>query len=151
MYLKTPNKTAVRLQRAGFDKIPLSPTEMRGTLSLPARLFPWLIGGAGYLHDYLIAPRAWSQFANVDAYHILVLVFQAAKALNIPTGGNYQIPSGPVQGDMPENNPPQTLTSHAFEAVVGADNFADIENHVTMKDVLVEIVDVTRTVSPTCE
>lgn len=96
-------------------------------------------------------PALWSQFANDEAYHLIVLVFQAAQALNIPSGGNYHIPSGPVQGgDEPDSNP-QTPASHAFEAIIGADNFVDIENHVVMKDVLNEIVEITQTVSQTCE
>jgi len=50
-----------------------------------------------------------------------------------------------------DSNPAQNLTDHAFEAIVGADNFVDIENHVVMKDVLDEIMDITRTVTPTRE
>lgn len=52
---------------------------------------------------------------------------------------------------MPADSPSQTPTSHAFDAIVGADDFADADNHIVMKDVLNEIVDVTQTVSPTCK
>ena len=117
---------------------------------LPSQLFLWLTENAAALHDALTTPSLWSQFANEEAYHIVVLIFQAAKALNIPYNGNYNIPSGPVQGGDDET-PPQGPISHAFEAIIGADNFVDIDNHVVMRDVLNEIVSVTQTVSQTCE
>ena len=103
-----------------------------------------------FLHEVLTTPATWSTFANDEAYHLLILIFQAAKALNIPFGGNYYIPPAPQGGDEPDSSP-GTPVSHAFEAIVGADNFADVDNHVTMKDVLGEIVSVTQTVSQTCE
>jgi hypothetical protein len=103
------------------------------------------------LFETLAIPALWSTFANDQAYHLLVLIFQAAQALNIPSGGNYLIPSGPVQGGNEPGINPQTPLSHAFQAIVGADDFVDIDNHVVMKDVLNEIVDVTQNVSPTRE
>lgn len=125
---------------------------MRGSSPSLVRPFWWLIENIAALHDALTTPALWSEFANDEAYHLLVLIFQAAQALNIPSGGNYIIPSGDVPGgDGPGNNPTQTPASHAFEAIVGADDFLDVENRITMKDVLVEIVDVTQTVSVTCE
>ena len=123
---------------------------MRGSPLSLVRLFSWLIENIAELHDALVYPGSWSSFANGGAYPLLVMIFQAAQALNIPTGGNYHIPSGSVPFDHVDN-PGQGLVPHAFEAIVGADNFVDVDNHVMMKDVLNEIVDVTRTVSLTCE
>lgn len=102
------------------------------------------------LHETLTVPSLWSSFANNEVYHLIVWIFQAAQGLDIPSGGNYHIPSGTIPGGEPPS-PAQTPVPHSFEAIVGADDFSDAENHATMKDVLNEIVDVTRTVSPTCE
>jgi len=119
--------------------------------SLLAQPFSWLISNLASLYDTLTAPASWSEFANDHAFHLLVLVFQAAKKLNIPYNGTYHIPSGDVGPGPDEPNPSQNPTDHAFEAITGADDFVDIENHVTMKDVLNEIVDVTQTVTSACE
>ena len=133
---------------------------MRGTSSVRAQLFPRLIGNLAVLHSALTIPALWSHFANEDAFPLIVLIFQAAQELNIPYNGTYHVPSGTVNltaslfksgtGGF-ASNPAQNLTDHAFEAIVGADNFVDIENHVVMKGVLDEIMDITRTVTPTCE
>ena len=143
--------------RAGFDQLPITPGEMKGTPSFPAQLSLRLIGNPGVLHDTLASPSLWSSFANDEAFNLLVLIFQAAQSLHIPYNGSYHIPSGTTKRSAPllrsraNGNPAQNLTSHAFEAIIGADNFIDIENHVVMKDVFDEIVDITRTVTPTCE
>jgi hypothetical protein len=123
---------------------------MRGTPFLLAQLFSRLIGSTASLYQHLLFPSTWSAYANDEAYHLLILIFQAANALNIQIGGNYQIPSGTVQADTPATSSAQTLTSHTFDGVIGADDFFDTDNHVVMKDVLDEIIDVTRNVSPTC-
>lgn len=151
--LKFPtSQTALLLLRSGFDKIPISPTDMRGLSLSLEKLFFLLIRNPAALHDALTVPASWSVFANVHAYNLLILIFQAAQSLNIPCGGNYHIPSGTVpDGDEPGDSAAPTLISHAFEAIVGADNFIDVETHITMKDVLSEIVEVTQTVSVTCE
>jgi hypothetical protein len=133
---------------------------MRSTSSVRAQLLPRLTGNLAVLHGTLTTPALWSYFANEQAYHLLVLVFQAAKAFNIPYNETYNIPSETINlgaslfksgmGGL-GSNPARNLTNHAFEAIIGADNFVDIEDHVVMKDVLDEIVDITRTVTPTCE
>ena len=114
------------------------------------------------LHDVLRVPALWSPFANEGAFPLIVAIFQAAQALNISYSDvrTYNIPSGPVEVDASSltsatdvfgDNPAGNLTDHAFEAIVGADNFIDIDNHIVMEDVLKEIVDITRTVTATCE
>ena len=133
---------------------------MRGTSSVRVQLFSQLIGNLAALHSALTTPALWSSFANEQVFPLLVLIFQTAQEHNIPYNGSYHIPSGTVNltASSPESgtdgfdtNPAQNLTSHAFEAIIGADDFVDIESHVVMEDVLDEIMDVTRTVSPTCE
>jgi len=125
---------------------------MKGTPFLPAPFFLWLTVNIAALFTALSTPTLWSQFANEEAFHLLVLIFQAAKALNIPYSDNktYHIPSETVKASA-SSHESQNLTDHGFLAVVGADNFVDIEDHVVMKDVLDELVDITRTVTPTCE
>lgn len=127
---------------------------------LPAPLFPRLIINLAEFITTLATPALWSQFANEEAFHLLVLIFQTAQALDIPYSDTktYHIPSETVNAPMPESgtgshdpNQAQNLTDQAFRAVIGADNFVDIEDHVTMKDVLDEMVDITRTVTPTCK
>jgi hypothetical protein len=103
----------------------------------------------GTLFEVLYVPAVWNSFINDEAYPLLVVIFQAAKALNISSGGNYTIPSTVIT--LNPDSPPTTLRSHTFEAVLGADNYLDVENRVVMKDVLTEIVNITRNVSPTCE
>ncbi|KAF9646745.1 alpha/beta-hydrolase [Thelephora ganbajun] len=137
--LNDAHDTALRLLRAGFDKFPIKPGEMRAEL-----------------HDVLTTPVFWSPFINGEVFHTVVLIFQTAQSLNISYGGNgtYHIPSGTVNISTSlfksgtSSSPAQNLTDHAFEAIIGADNFIDIENHIVMKDVLNEIVDITRAVSP---
>lgn len=130
--------------------------------SLPAQLFQSLILNVGMLHGVLTTPSIWSQFANEGAFPLIVSIFQAAQAFNISYNSNrtYNVPSGTFEIsasllESEENvfggNPAENLTDHAFEAIIGADNFVDIENHVVMEDVLNEIVNITRTVTPTCE
>ena len=121
-------------------------------VSLLARFLPPLISDLATLHSTLTTPALWSEFANDHAFRLLVLIFQAAKQLNIPYNGTYHIPSGPLGPEPPTDvTPTQNLTSHTFEAIIGADNFADIDDHVVMKDVLDEIVDITQTVTSACE
>ena len=108
----------------------------------------------------LTTPALWSHFANEEAFPLLILIFQAAQAFNIPYNETFQVPSETVKvgaslfksgtGRL-GSNPAQNLTSHVFEAVTGADNFVDVENHVVVKDILDEIVDITQTVTQTCE
>jgi len=130
---------------------------MRRTSSIRAQLFQQLIGNLVLLLSTLSAPSLWSSFANEQAFHLLVLIFQAAQALNLPYNGTYYVPSETVNHSASlfmsgaSGGPAQDLIDHAFEAITGADNFVDIENHVVMKDVFDEIVDVARTVTPTCE
>ena len=159
-------QTAVRLERAGFGPLHVSPTEaitttqMRGTSYFRAQLFSRLIGNLGALRDTLTTPTLWSSFANEQVFPLLVSIFQAAQEHNIPYNGSYHIPSGTVNltasllksgtGGF-DTSPAQNLTSHAFEAIFGADNFLDIENHIVMEDVLDEMMHVSRTVTPTCE
>lgn len=106
----------------------------------------------GALIQTLETPSKWSGFANGVAHQLFTAIFQAAKSLDIPSGGNYHIPSGPPpeSGDQPSNTP-QPPVSHTKEAVIGADNFADADNQVTMKDVLKEVVNVSQTVTQPCE
>ena len=109
------------------------------------------------LRDILETPDVWSQFANDDAFDLLVLIFQAAQALHIPYNTAYHVPSGTAQPNVTSgagglgSSPAQNLTDHAFDAIMGVDDFTDIENHVEIKDVLNEIVDTTRNVTVTCE
>ena len=130
---------------------------MKGAPSLLGPLSLWLIGNSGTLRDTLTSPSLWSSFANDDAFNLLVFIFQAAQSLHIPYNGSYHIPSGTAKRSAPllrsraNSNPAQNLTDHAFEAIIGADNFIDIEDHVVMKDVFDEIVNITRTVTPTCK
>ena len=133
---------------------------MRCTSSFWTQPFPRLIGNLVTLLLTLTTPELWSNFANDQAFNLLVLIFQAAQALNIPYNETYQVPSETLNlttslfnlgtGES-GNNPAQNLTSHTREAITGADNFFDTEDYVVMKDVLDEIVDITRTVTPTCE
>jgi len=125
---------------------------MKGMPFLSAPLFPWLIVNVAALYTTLLTPTLWSRFANEDAFHLLVLIFQAAKALNIPYSDSktYYIPSETVTASASMHES-QNLTEYGILAVVGADNFVDIEDHIVMKDVLDELVDITRTVTPTCE
>ena len=105
----------------------------------------------------LTAPALWSTFANEQAFRLLILIFQAAQALNLPYNETYYVPSETVNHSASlfvsgtSGNPAKNPTNYAFEAITGADNFVDIENHVVMKDVLDEIVDVARNVTPTCK
>ena len=128
---------------------------MRGTSSVRAQLFQQLIGNLVLLLSTLTAPALWSTFANEQAFHLLIFIFQAAQALNLPYNGTYYVPSEAVNHSASllmsgtSSNPAQNLTNHAFEAITGADNFVDIENHVVIKYVLGVIVDVARTVTPT--
>jgi len=151
---------ALKLERAGFDQLPVTTARMRCTSSVWARLFPRLIESLDVLLMTLITPSLWSHFANEEAFPLLVLIFQAAQTLNIPYNETYQVPSETVNlgaslfklgADGLGSNPAQNLTSHVFEAITGADNFVDVENHVMVEDILDEIVDITRTVTPTCE
>ena len=154
------SQTALRLERAGFDQLPITTTDMRCTSSFRAQPFPRLIGNLVALLVTLTTPAVWSHFANEEAFPLLVFIFQAAQALNIPYNETYQVPSETVNlttslfklgtGES-GSNPAQNLTSHTREAITGADNFFDTKDYVTMKDVLDEIVDITRTVTPTCE
>ena len=110
----------------------------------------------------MTVPASWSQFANQEAFPLIASIFQAAQALNISYSDNrtYNIPSGTIDFNASlltsgtgtlGGNTAQNLTDHAFEAIIGADNFVDIENHVVMGDVLSEIVNITTTITPTCE
>ena len=133
---------------------------MRSTSSVRAQLFLRLIVNIGVLLTTLTDPSLWSHFANEEAFHLLVLIFQAAQTLNIPYNETYRVPSETVNlgasllklgTDRLGSKSAQNLTSHVFEAITGADNFVDVENHVLVKDIFDEIVGITRTVTPTCE
>ena len=133
---------------------------MRCTSSVRAQLLPRLIENLVVLLRTLANPSLWSYFANDQAFNLLVLIFKAAQAFNIPYNETYQIPSETLNlgaslfklgADRLGSNPAQNLTSHVLEAIAGADNFYDEEDYVVMKDVFDEIVDITRTVTPTCE
>ena len=133
---------------------------MRGTACIRTQYLMRLTGNLGLLHSALYTPTLWSHFANEQAFSLLVFIFQAAQAHNIPYNETYHIPSGTVNLGASllkpgtsgfGGNPAQNLTNHAFEAIIGADDFVDIENNVVMRDVLDEIVYTTQTVTPTCE
>ena len=130
---------------------------MKGTPSLLGQPSLWLIGNSGRLRDTLNTPSLWSSFANDEAFNLLVFIFQAAQSLDIPYNKTYHIPSGTAKRSAllfksrANSNPAQDLKNHAFDAIIGADNFIDIDNHVVMKDVFDEILNTTRTVTPTCE
>ena len=108
----------------------------------------------------LTTPLLWSYFANEEAFPLLLLIFQAAQTLNIPYNETYQVPSETVNlgaslfklgAGESGNNTAQNLTSYVSAAIMGADDFVDVENHVVMKDIFDEMVDITQTVTPTCE
>lgn len=132
---------------------------MRGMPSLPAQIFLSLMRTLDMFHAILAVPTLWSDFVNRGFFDLLVVIFQTAQAFDIPYNGTYHVPPGTVglsaqllnrTGGF-DSNLAQSPGNRAFAAIVGADNFVDIENHVVMKDVLDEIVNVTRTVAPTCE
>jgi len=156
----TTPQIALELERAGFDQLPVTTTEMRCTSSFRAQLFPRLIGNLVTLLLTLTAPSLWSNFANEEAFPLLVFIFQAAQALNIPYNQTYQVPSETVNPstslfksgtDKSGNNCAQNLTSYGYEAIMGADDFVDVENRVVVKDIFDEIVNITQSVTPTCE
>ena len=133
---------------------------MRGTPSIQTLFFLRLTENLASLFSALYTPTLWSYFANEQAFALLVSIFQAAQAFNIPYNTTYHIPSGTVDFDASlfksgtagfGSNPVQNLTNHAFEAIVGADDWLDTENHVVMGDVLDEIVYTTQNVTPTCK
>jgi pimeloyl-ACP methyl ester carboxylesterase len=123
--------TAVRLLRAGYTGVPVLPGQMMDAL-----------------RNTLEKPSTWGPFANGLAHDLFVTIFQAAKSLDIPTGANYHLPSGPPPlAATPPSNTPQAPSSHSKEAIIGADNYADVENNVTMQDVLKQIVNVSQEVT----
>jgi len=127
MKLQYPTpQTALKLERAGFDKLPVTTTQMRSTSSVRAQLFPRLIGNLDVLLFTLVTPSLWSHFANEEAFHLLVLIFQAAQTLNIPYNETYRVPSETVNlgaslfklgTDRLGSNPAQNLTSHVCVCV----------------------------------
>ena len=161
MHLRYPTpQTALRLERAGFDQLPITTTDMRRTSYVRTQLFPRLIGKLGALLSTLTTPLLWSNFVNEEAFPLLVLIFQAAQALNISYNETYQVPSETMNPgtslfelgtDESGNNSAQNLTSYGHEAIMGADDFVDVENHVVVKDIFDEIVNITKTVTPACE
>lgn len=122
------------------------------------------------LLDALATPSTWSDFANIDAFQLLLLIFQAAKKYNVPFGGNQYISLGvPPQSGWAPGPGGSAQTSFSSQAIVGADNSADVGGGagaggsvavrsnsptgyvVLMKDVLSELSSITQSVSPTCE
>ena len=102
------------------------------------------------LYSFLYFPDAWSQNVNTDVYNFVALALQAAEALNItaPGGRKYNVPTGNIAiNDTGDTS--TELVSYTGVAIAGADDIYD--GGVTIKDVFDAIVNITRTVTPTCK
>ena len=92
---------------------------------------------------------------NNDFYRIALLVLQTAQANNvtIPGGKTYNVPEGfaidKTLLSLDGASPVQGLTPYSLAAISGADDFGD--SNTKIKDMFDIIVEITRSVTPTCE
>ena len=87
---------------------------------------------------------------NDVTYNFVASILQTSQAHNVTIDGGdkYNIPSEEVTIDE-SIFAPQSLISHALEAISGADNFND--DNTTIREVFDSLVNNTREVTPTCE
>jgi len=88
---------------------------------------------------------------NEVTYNFVASVLQTSQAHNVTIDGGdkYNVPSEEAIIDESIFGPGQSLTSHALEAISGADNFND--DNTTIREVFDSLVNNTREVTPTCE
>lgn len=88
---------------------------------------------------------------NDVTYNLVASILQTSQAHNVTIDGGdkYNVPSEEVTIDESIFGPPQSLISHALEAISGADNFND--DNTTIREVFDSLVNNTREVTPTCE